>query len=121
LTVGTLRENVSLGIDSATEDQIIMACKEAYIHDFILSLPEGYDTNCGSRGIELSGGQKQRVAIARALIRNPSLLLLDEATSALDSESESIIQKAIENVTTGRTIIAVAHVSNLRNLLWIPA
>ncbi|KAI9653427.1 MAG: hypothetical protein M1829_001304 [Trizodia sp. TS-e1964] len=106
---GTLSENISLGADGVTEEQIIQASKDAYIYDFIISLPQGFDTECGPRGTQLSGGQKQRVAIARALIRQPSLLLLDEATSALDSESEKIVQTAIEGATNGRTIIAVAH------------
>ncbi|KAJ5100387.1 P-loop containing nucleoside triphosphate hydrolase protein [Penicillium angulare] len=108
---GTIHENILLGIDpgTVTDSQIYAACRDALIHDFIVSLPESYNTNIGSRGITLSGGQKQRIAIARALIRNPRILLLDEATSSLDSESERMAQAAIERAANGRTIIAVAH------------
>lgn len=108
---GTIRENILLGVDSSaiTDDQLHTASRDALIHDFIMSLPEGYSTNIGSRGVALSGGQKQRLAIARALIRNPRLLLLDEATSALDSESERLVQAAFERAGKGRTMIAVAH------------
>lgn len=108
---GTLRENILLGVeqDTVTEEQLHDACREASIHEFIVSLPDGYNTNIGSRGVTLSGGQKQRVSIARALIRNPQILLLDEATSALDSESEKLIQKAFERAGKGRTMVAVAH------------
>ncbi|RAH50439.1 ABC transporter ATP-binding protein [Aspergillus brunneoviolaceus CBS 621.78] len=108
---GTIRENILLGVDSSaiTDDQLQTASRDALIHNFIMSLPEGYSTNIGSRGVALSGGQKQRLAIARALIRNPRLLLLDEATSALDSESERFVQAAFERAGKGRTMIAVAH------------
>lgn len=107
---GTIRDNILLGIDlTISDDQLDGVCRNASIHDFINSLPEGYNTNIGSRGITLSGGQKQRIAIARALIRNPSVLLLDEATSALDSESERLVQTAFERARKGRTMIAVAH------------
>ncbi|KAK3953164.1 P-loop containing nucleoside triphosphate hydrolase protein [Pseudoneurospora amorphoporcata] len=108
---GTIRENILMGVDPSTitEEQLHNCCRDANIHDFIISLPEGYDTNIGSRGVNLSGGQKQRVSIARALIRNPRVLLLDEATSSLDSESEKLVQAAFERVAKGRTTIAVAH------------
>lgn len=108
---GTLRENILLGVNptTVTEEQLHDACREASIHEFIVSLPDGYNTNIGSRGVSLSGGQKQRVSIARALIRDPQVLLLDEATSALDSESERLIQQAFERAGKGRTMIAVAH------------
>ncbi|KAF8473304.1 multidrug resistance protein 2 [Kalaharituber pfeilii] len=107
---GTLLDNVRLGVPEDTPlNQVEEACKAAYIHDFISSLPEGYNTMCGNKGVGLSGGQKQRVAIARALIRNPKLLLLDEATSSLDTTSEKIVQEAFENAREGRTMIAVAH------------
>ncbi|KAI5465862.1 P-loop containing nucleoside triphosphate hydrolase protein [Mariannaea sp. PMI_226] len=108
---GTLRENILLGVDpsSVTDEQLHQVCRDASIHDFIVSLPEGYNTNIGSRGVSLSGGQKQRVAIARALIRDPKLLLLDEATSSLDSESEKLVQAAFERASKGRTMLVVAH------------
>ncbi|KAM3458663.1 hypothetical protein MY3296_000421 [Beauveria thailandica] len=108
---GTIRDNVLLGIDhgTVTDSQLHAVCRDACIHDFISSLPNGYDTDIGSHGVSLSGGQKQRISIARALIRNPRLLLLDEATSALDSESERLVQTALEQTAQGRTMIAVAH------------
>ncbi|KAJ2907063.1 P-loop containing nucleoside triphosphate hydrolase protein [Zalerion maritima] len=108
---GTLRENILLGVDPDTvsEEQLHNVCRDASIHEFIVSLPDGYNTDIGSRGVSLSGGQKQRVAIARALVRNPRILLLDEATSSLDSESEKLVQAAFEKAGKGRTMIAVAH------------
>lgn len=108
---GTIRENILLGVepDSVTEDQIEQVCRDASIHDFIVSLPEGYNTDIGSRGVSLSGGQKQRLSIARALIRDPRILLLDEATSSLDSESEKLVQAAFERAGKGRTMVVVAH------------
>ncbi|RYP82146.1 hypothetical protein DL769_001751 [Monosporascus sp. CRB-8-3] len=108
---GSIRENILLGVnpDEITENQLHECCRDANIHDFIISLPDGYNTNIGGRGVGLSGGQKQRVSIARALIRNPRVLLLDEATSSLDSESEKLVQAAFERVAQGRTTIAVAH------------
>ncbi|KAH0838927.1 Leptomycin B resistance protein pmd1 [Fonsecaea pedrosoi] len=108
---GTIRDNVLLGVDPSTitEEQLHTACRDALIHDFAESLPEGYNTDIGSRGVALSGGQKQRISIARALIRNPKVLLLDEATSSLDSENEKLVQAAFERAAKGRTMIAVAH------------
>jgi len=108
---GTIKENILLGGDreNVSDEEVEKACKDANIYDFIMSLPEGFNTLCGSRGVLLSGGQKQRIAIARALIRNPKVLLLDEATSALDSESEKVVQAALDAVAKGRTTIAVAH------------
>ncbi|PNY28035.1 Multidrug resistance protein 1B, partial [Tolypocladium capitatum] len=108
---GSLRENILLGVDDniVTDAQLHQACRDASIHDFIVSLPDGYGTNIGSRGVALSGGQKQRVAIARALIRDPDILLLDEATSSLDSGSERIVQAAFERAGQGRTMLVVAH------------
>ncbi|KAK5663365.1 hypothetical protein OQA88_3793 [Cercophora sp. LCS_1] len=108
---GTIRENILLGVDpeTVTEEQLHQCCRDANIHEFIASLPEGYNTNIGARGVSLSGGQKQRLSIARALIRDPRILLLDEATSSLDSESEKLVQAAFERVSKGRTTIAVAH------------
>ncbi|KAI1335902.1 P-loop containing nucleoside triphosphate hydrolase protein [Xylariaceae sp. FL0016] len=108
---GTLRENILLGVekDAVSDERLHAVCRDASIHDFIVSLPEGYDTAIGSRGVSLSGGQKQRIAIARALIRAPSVLLLDEATSSLDSESEKLVQGAFERAASGRTMVVVAH------------
>ncbi|KAI0146805.1 P-loop containing nucleoside triphosphate hydrolase protein [Pestalotiopsis sp. NC0098] len=107
---GTLRENILLGApDSVSDAELHAACRDASIHDFIASLPDGYGTQVGSRGVSLSGGQKQRVSIARALIRHPDVLLLDEATSSLDSESEKLVQAAFERAARGRTMVVVAH------------
>ncbi|KAI9035989.1 putative ABC multidrug transporter [Aspergillus affinis] len=108
---GTIRENILLGSNKkhVPETAVTKACKDANIYDFIISLPQGFNTIVGSKGGMLSGGQKQRIAIARALIRDPKILLLDEATSALDSESEKVVQAALDKAARGRTTIAVAH------------
>lgn len=108
---GSIRENILLGADRehVSDADIEFACREANIYDFIMSLPEGFNTIVGSKGSLLSGGQKQRIAIARALLRDPKILLLDEATSALDSESEHVVQAALDKAAKGRTTIAVAH------------
>jgi ATP-binding cassette subfamily B protein len=105
----TIRYNIAYGRAGATEDDIIAAARAAQIHDFILSLPEGYDTMVGERGLKLSGGEKQRVGIARTLLKNPPILILDEATSALDSETEASIQGALKVASEGRTVITIAH------------
>ena len=106
---GTIRENIAYGDLNASEEQIIAAAKSANAWEFINKLPEGLDTLVGERGIQLSGGQRQRVAIARAILKDPSILLLDEATSALDSESESLVQEALERLMEGRTSFVIAH------------
>lgn len=106
---GTIEENISYGKPDASREDIISAAKSAYAHDFILEQPEGYNTSVGERGTKLSGGQKQRIAIARALLKNAPILLLDEATSALDSDSEQLVQQALNVLMKGRTTIAVAH------------
>ena len=105
----TIRYNIAYGRDGATQDQIEDAARAAQIHDFIISLPDGYETAVGERGLKLSGGEKQRVGIARTLLKNPPILLLDEATSALDSETESDIQDALHRAGEGRTVIIIAH------------
>jgi ATP-binding cassette subfamily B (MDR/TAP) protein 1 len=108
---GTIRENVALSVETASDEEIEQACRDAQIHEFITSLPDGYSQRLGPKGMSLSGGQKQRLSLARALLRQPKLLLLDEATSSLDSESEKLVQEAIERaaVQGRRTILSVAH------------
>lgn len=105
----SIRENILLGKPNATEEEMIYAAKLANAHDFIMSLPDGYDTEVGERGVKLSGGQKQRVAISRVFLKNPPILILDEATSALDLESEAVIQEALETLSKDRTTVIVAH------------
>jgi len=105
----TIRYNIAYGRDGASQEQIEDAARAAQIHDFIMSLPEGYDTAVGERGLKLSGGEKQRVGIARTLLKNPPILLLDEATSALDTETERGIQTALERAGQGRTVLTIAH------------
>jgi ATP-binding cassette, subfamily B, bacterial MsbA len=105
----SVRENIAYGQDGVGQEQIEQAARAAYAHDFIMELPEGYDTVIGERGVKLSGGQKQRLTIARALLKNPPLLILDEATSALDTQAERIVQQALENLMRERTSIIIAH------------
>jgi subfamily B ATP-binding cassette protein MsbA len=105
----TVRENIRYGRLDATDDDIVQAAKDANAHEFIMQLPEGYDTKIGERGLNLSGGQRQRIAIARAILKNPQLLILDEATSALDTESEKIVQAALDRLMVGRTSFVIAH------------
>lgn len=106
---GTIEENIRYGNMDASIDQVLSAAKASYVHDFIIQQPDGYQTQVGERGAHLSGGQRQRIAIARALLKNAPILLLDEATSALDSESEQLVQQALETLIKGRTTVAVAH------------
>lgn len=106
---GTVRENIVYGCPDATHEQIVEAAKNAGAHEFIMSLPHGYDTYVGERGLKLSGGQKQRVSIARLFLKNPPILILDEATSALDNESELIVQKSLERLAKNRTTFTIAH------------
>jgi subfamily B ATP-binding cassette protein MsbA len=105
----TVRNNIAYGQPHVTEEAVIEAAKTALAHDFILRLPEGYDTMIGERGLRLSGGERQRIAIARALLKNAPILILDEATSALDTESEALVQGALQNLISGRTVFVIAH------------
>jgi subfamily B ATP-binding cassette protein MsbA len=105
----TIRRNIELGRLGATKDEIVAAAKHAYAHEFIMEKPNGYDTVIGEKGVMLSGGQRQRIAIARAVLRNAPILILDEALNALDSESERIVQTALDALMTGRTTLCIAH------------
>jgi ATP-binding cassette subfamily B protein len=106
---GTIRENLLYSAPGVSDERIIQACKEANIHDFVASLPKGYDTEVGNRGIKLSGGERQRLSIARVILKNPRLIIFDEATSSLDSISEKLVQSAIEPLLKGKTSIVIAH------------
>jgi ABC-type multidrug transport system fused ATPase/permease subunit len=105
----TLIENIRYGRPDASDDEVFLAARRAHAHEFIAALPLGYETLVGERGVKLSGGQRQRIAIARALLKDAPILILDEATSALDSESEALIQSAMREAMTGKTVIAIAH------------
>ena len=112
----SIKDNIRYGRSSATDAEIYAAAEAANIHEFIMSLPDQYETLVGERGFKLSGGQKQRVAIAMAILKDPKILILDEATSALDSQSESLIQEALQNVMKQRTTFVIAHrLSTIRN------
>src|SRR5690606_21680739 len=106
---GTIGENIRYSNPTASNEDVIRAAKAARAHDFIMSLPDGYDTEIGERGVKLSGGQKQRLAIARAVLKNAPILILDEATSAVDTETEAEIQEALNELMKGRTSIVIAH------------
>ncbi|GAF15648.1 lipid A export ATP-binding/permease protein MsbA [Bacillus sp. JCM 19046] len=106
---GTIRDNLTYGLDHVKDTQIDQAIMDANLQSFVQSLPEGYDTEVGERGVRLSGGQRQRLAIARAMIRNPEILLLDEATAHLDSSSEKLVQEALERLMLDRTTLVIAH------------
>ena len=109
LFAGTIMENIRYGKPDATEAQVIEAAKNANAHEFIMSFPDGYETDIGQRGIKLSGGQKQRLSIARVFLKNPPILIFDEATSALDNESEKVVQDSLEKLAKNRTTFVIAH------------
>jgi ATP-binding cassette subfamily B protein/subfamily B ATP-binding cassette protein MsbA len=105
----TIYNNITFGVESATQAEVEQAARIANAHEFIMATPDGYQTNIGDRGSRLSGGQRQRISIARAILKNPPILILDEATSALDTESERLVQDAIEHLMQNRTAIVIAH------------
>jgi ATP-binding cassette subfamily B protein/subfamily B ATP-binding cassette protein MsbA len=112
----TFYNNITFGVENPTMEEVVAAAKIANAHDFIMASESGYETNIGDRGSKLSGGQRQRVSIARAILKNPPILILDEATSALDTESEKLVQEAIDNLMKNRTSIVVAHrLSTIKN------
>lgn len=116
LFIGSIKDNIAYGHPNATMEEVIAAAKKAEIHDYIMTLPNGYDTEVGERGIRLSGGQRQRISIARVFLKNPPILILDEATSALDNATEMQIQSALDELAKGRTVLVVAHrLSTIRN------
>jgi ABC-type multidrug transport system fused ATPase/permease subunit len=113
---GTIAENIAYGRPGATKEEIIHAARQANAYTFIESFPDKFETKVGDRGIQLSGGQRQRIAIARAVLKDPSILILDEATSSLDSESERVVQEALDKLMVGRTSFVIAHrLSTIRN------
>ena len=116
LFAGSIMDNIRYGKPDATDEEVVRAAKNANAHDFIMSFPEGYDTDIGQRGVKLSGGQKQRLSIARVFLKNPPILIFDEATSALDNESEQVVQKSMEHLAQNRTTFVIAHrLSTIRN------
>lgn len=116
LFAGTILDNIRYGRFDATDEEVIEAAKKANAHDFIMELPDGYNTDCGQRGVKLSGGQKQRLSIARVFLKNPPILIFDEATSALDNESERIVQESLESLAKNRTTLVIAHrLSTIQN------
>ena len=116
LFVGTVLDNIRYGRPGASRAEVIEAAKNANAHEFIMALPNGYDTDIGQRGVKLSGGQKQRLSIARVFLKNPPILIFDEATSALDNESEKVVQQSLESLAKNRTTFVIAHrLSTIRN------
>ncbi len=116
LFTGTIKENIKYGKIDATDEEVISAAKKARVHDFIMSCPDGYETNIGEKGVRLSGGQKQRMSIARAFLKNPPIMILDEATSALDNETEQKVQRSLYELSEGRTTLVIAHrLSTIKN------
>ena len=112
----SIKDNILYGRLDASDEEVIEAAKRANIHDYIMSMPDGYDTQIGERGVRLSGGQKQRLSIARVFLKNPPILILDEATSALDNTTEILIQQALDELCKGRTTLVVAHrLSTIKN------
>ena len=108
--------NITFGVDNATHEEVVEAAKIANAYDFIMASEQGFDTNIGDRGCRLSGGQRQRISIARAILKNPAILILDEATSALDTESERLVQEALDNLMRNRTTVVIAHrLSTIKN------
>ena len=116
LFAGTVMDNIRYGRPDASDEEIVLAARNANAHEFIMNLPDGYDTYIGQRGIKLSGGQKQRLSIARVFLKNPPILIFDEATSALDNESEKVVQESLEKLANNRTTLVIAHrLSTIRN------